>query len=54
MPLTYATDCRLGFYDLADQLLEIYSTNKATYQKKSIILKKLLISKSKQLINIMG
>jgi len=33
VPIAYATECRLGVYDLAEQLLEIYSTNKATYQE---------------------
>jgi len=33
IPITYASECKLGIYDLAEQLLEIYSTNKPTFQE---------------------
>lgn len=33
IPMTYASECRLGVYDLAEQLLEHYSTNKASYNE---------------------
>lgn len=31
IPITYAEECRLGVYDLAERLLDYYSSNKASY-----------------------
>lgn len=33
IPISYVSDCRLGVYDLAENLLDNYATHLATYDE---------------------